>query len=39
MPKHPDVSGEEAVRALKRLGFVFLRQQAGVTLEEFIENL
>jgi predicted RNA binding protein YcfA (HicA-like mRNA interferase family) len=67
----PDVSGEEAVRALKRLGFEFRRQsgshailrrgdkgcvvpmhreinrhtlngvlkQAGVTLEEFLENL
>lgn len=71
MPKYPDVSGDEAVKALKRLGFVFLRQkgshailrrdnrgcvvpmhreinrstlkgvleQAGVTLEEFEENL
>ena len=29
MPKYPDVSGEEAVRALKRLGFVFLRQNGS----------
>jgi len=29
MPKYPDVSGEEAVKALKRLGFVFLRQKGS----------
>ncbi|MEO6183067.1 MAG: type II toxin-antitoxin system HicA family toxin [Verrucomicrobiota bacterium] len=25
MPQYPDVSGEDAVEALKRLGFIFLR--------------
>ena len=29
MPKYPDVSGDEAVRALKRLGFDFLRQKGS----------
>ena len=29
MPKYPDVSGDEAVKALKRLGFVFLRQKGS----------
>ncbi len=29
MPKYPDVSGEKAVNALKRLGFVFLRQKGS----------
>ena len=29
MPKYPDVSGDEAVKALKRLGFVFLRQNGS----------
>ena len=27
MPKLPSVSGDEAVKALQRLGFVFLRQR------------
>jgi predicted RNA binding protein YcfA (HicA-like mRNA interferase family) len=29
MHKYPDVSGEEAVKALKRLDFVFLRQKGS----------
>ena len=29
MSRYPDVSGEEAVRALKRLGFVFKRQNGS----------
>jgi predicted RNA binding protein YcfA (HicA-like mRNA interferase family) len=29
MPKYPDVSGEEAVRALKKLGFTFIRQKGS----------
>jgi predicted RNA binding protein YcfA (HicA-like mRNA interferase family) len=29
MPKVPAVSGEEAIKALKRLGFVFLRQKGN----------
>ena len=29
MAKYPDVSGDEAVKALKRLGFVFLRQKGS----------
>jgi predicted RNA binding protein YcfA (HicA-like mRNA interferase family) len=29
MPKLPSVSGAEAVKALKRLGFVFLRQSGS----------
>jgi len=38
MPKLRRVSGQEAVRALERLGFVQVRQ-ARVTPEEFMENL
>lgn len=29
MPKFPSVSGEEAVKALGRLGFAFLRQKGS----------
>jgi len=29
MPKFPDVSGEETVKALKRLGFIFLGQKGS----------
>jgi predicted RNA binding protein YcfA (HicA-like mRNA interferase family) len=29
MPKLPLISGDEAVKALKRLGFVFLRQHGS----------
>jgi predicted RNA binding protein YcfA (HicA-like mRNA interferase family) len=32
MPKLPLVSGEEACQALKRLGFVFLRQRGSHAL-------
>jgi predicted RNA binding protein YcfA (HicA-like mRNA interferase family) len=29
MPKLPNISGDEAVKALKRLGFTFLRQRGS----------
>jgi predicted RNA binding protein YcfA (HicA-like mRNA interferase family) len=39
MPKMPRISSREAIRALERLGFEQVRQQAQVTVEEFIGSL
>jgi predicted RNA binding protein YcfA (HicA-like mRNA interferase family) len=37
MPKLPSVSGERVIRALKRAGFVELRQKGGhVSLEKLV---